>query len=277
MALDVEASDVIRLVLQFCKENGLTNSFAALSSETQVSLNTVDSVDLFLRDVQDGRWDLVLPQVTHMRLPKRKLEDLYEQVAVETIESAEFDAAKSLLRESFVMTEMRVAQPERHNALERLLERAVAGKLELHNAYPNGSSREKRRNAVAKALQGEVTTAPPSRLLALLGQALKWQKQNGTIKPGDALDVFRGEQRLTVVSTEETFPTELHRTIKLGKKNHAESVVCSPDGQTLAVGSADGFIELYDWNTGKLRLDLSYQVCIARFPNPGTLVADCPE
>jgi WD40 repeat-containing protein SMU1 len=158
-----------------------------------------------------------------------------------------------------------------------LLERAVAGKLELHNAYPNGSSREKRRNAVAKALQGEVTTAPPSRLLALLGQALKWQKQNGTIKPGDALDVFRGEQRLTVVSKEETFPTELHRTIKLGKKNHAESVVCSPDGQTLAVGSADGFIELYDWNTGKLRLDLSYQVCIARFPNPGTLFADCPE
>lgn len=258
MALDVEASDVVRIVLQFCKENNLTQTYAALAEETQCALNTVDSVEGFVGDIRNGRWDLVLPQVATMRLPKRKLEDLYEQVAVETMESNEVDAARALLRESVTMTTMRAEQPERHARLERALERAVAERLDAASAYPDGSSREKRRTAVARALESEVSAAPPSRLLALIGQALKWQTHAGSLRPGDAFDVFRGEAR-AVVDEEERCPTDLSAIIELGKKNHAEAVAASPDGRSLAVGSSDGFVEVYDWATGALRMDLPYQ------------------
>ena len=258
MALDVEASDVVRIVLQFCKENNLTQTYAALAEETQCALNTVDSVEGFVGDIRNGRWDLVLPQVATMRLPKRKLEDLYEQVAVETMESNEVDAARALLRESVTMTTMRAEQPERHARLERALERAVAERLDAASAYPDGSSREKRRTAVARALESEVSAAPPSRLLALIGQALKWQTHAGSLRPGDAFDVFRGETR-AVVDEEERCPTDLSAVIELGKKNHAEAVAASPDGRSLAVGSSDGFVEVYDWATGALRMDLPYQ------------------
>lgn len=88
---------VIKIILQFCKENSLTESFNAIQvcvlwqptlhasanppqNECKVSLNTVDSLETFLSDINNGRWDIILPQMALLKLPRRKLEDLYEQV-----------------------------------------------------------------------------------------------------------------------------------------------------------------------------------------------------
>jgi len=67
-------------VLQFCKENSLQQTFQTLQNECQVSLNTVDSLETFTSDINNGRWDALLPQVAQLKLPRKKLEDLYEQV-----------------------------------------------------------------------------------------------------------------------------------------------------------------------------------------------------
>jgi len=74
------ARSVIKVILQFCKENGLSESFNAIQNECQVSLNTIDSLEGFVSDINGGRWDVVLPQVAQLKLPRNKLEDLYEQV-----------------------------------------------------------------------------------------------------------------------------------------------------------------------------------------------------
>ena len=252
--LDVDALDVVKIVLQWAQESGLEQTADALARETKTALNAVDDIDVFRRDVLNGRWDAVLPQLAKLRLPKNALEEAYEHVTLEMCELGERDTARAILRQSHVMRVMKEEQSRRYGRLEHYVS---ATSFAAEDAY-GGTTKEKRREKIAEALCREVVVVPPSRLLALLGQALKWQKSTGALPPGAAFDLFRGQIPMEE-EEEEQCPTTSHKRIKFSKKSFPECATFSPCGGMLATGSADGFIEIWDPYSGKLRKDLKYQ------------------
>lgn len=193
--MDVSGKDVVRLVLQYLKESGLTQSARALQEESGVKVNSLDDPEGLAADIRGGRWDAVLEQVSGLEIAAARLCDLYEQVFVELLELRELETARVLLRQAAPFRFMSETQPQRFRGLERL---ATTAAFDPRDYYASlYTTREKRRAQIAARLTESIPASRPSRLLELLGHALRWeQHEHDALFAGTASSTTGGDASL---------------------------------------------------------------------------------
>ncbi len=76
----IKLFSVIRLIVQFLKENRLNDTAARLQTESNITMNCFEDREEFKRALLDGKWDLVLHQTRNLILSDETLHLLYEQV-----------------------------------------------------------------------------------------------------------------------------------------------------------------------------------------------------
>lgn len=54
MEIEVDSTDVIKLIMQFLKENNLEKTLDVMQQETKVSLNTVNNLNELCTNIQHG-------------------------------------------------------------------------------------------------------------------------------------------------------------------------------------------------------------------------------
>ncbi|CAN0518071.1 unnamed protein product, partial [Ectocarpus sp. 12 AP-2014] len=101
-----------------CQENNLTKTLRALQAESSVCLNTIDNLDNLMSDINHGRWEAVMPQVSSLSLPLAKLVAVYEQLVLELLEMRELDVAREILRTADPFLQMKKEEPDRYLRLE---------------------------------------------------------------------------------------------------------------------------------------------------------------
>lgn len=106
---------------------------------------------------------------------------------------------------------------------------------------------------------------PRSRLMSVVSSALKWEEHCGNFSSGNSsYNLLLGqvplETSFTLLETRK-FPKNCYKSVKLPSGSYAESVGFSPNGAFFIVGTADGFLEVWNPLEGSLRTDLPYQTC----------------
>ena len=200
-------------------------------------------------------WGLVLDQIANISLSKELYFDLFEHIFYELIELNEIDCAKELLYKSVPLIKLKNENKDRWDCLNYFI--FTPDKFNP-NEYYKYNNKTNSRIKLINDINKELIQIQPSRLLSIITQSLKYQKISGVLSRGSTYNLLNNDKAMSKYSINEKVIHKYTNIIEFGN-NTPLCCMFSPNGEHLVTGSSDGFIEIWDYNTGKLRSDIVSQ------------------
>jgi WD40 repeat protein len=244
----------IKHILMFLKDTGLNESFAKLIEESGVSYNWVKQPEKLSKAIIDDDYGVVFAELDHTSVPLDILMDVYECACFHLVSGYEYDAALHLLLNSLSAPELKKEYETRYYALLQSIKSRTPLQLLGNSSYLD------RKTDISNRIIKYLEKAPPS----------IFTSNHTLIIPADKEKMAQSD-----------YVQDLGNYITLKEESKAECM--DINGDLVAIGTADGFINILNSVTLQVPKELSYQeqnpmvnskrVISVIFSNDGKLLA----
>jgi len=253
----IAETDLVLVVAQFLKELKYFETLKCLEQESLVPFVVTEDKNRIVNAARERKWTVVLQEMKQVSLSPKLVAFVHEQIILDLCLSGDHETAKAIFLKSNALSQLKEGERDRYNALIQTIQQKqkVREGLKLES------------DKLARLLEEELVEAQPSELLRLIGDACKWKKLNSEWPSKGLISRTTARRAKTLIkqveeerASEDTSPaSKCFHSISFGSSSYAEHVAFSPDGTSVVTGSVDGFVELWNPSSGKLRTDLEYQ------------------
>lgn len=227
----MEGGIAIKHILMFLKDTGLHASFKKLVEEAEISYNWIKDPEKLVSDLKEDNYAQVFVDLDYLCIPFEIIMDIYEIACYYFVQAHEYDAALHLLLNSQSAPLMKKEFDSRYYAyLQSIKNRAPL--LLLGNA-----TYQDRKADITKRLLSYIEKAPSS-----------------IFAEGNKPTVEVAE----VITEKAEYAQRIVNFIQL--KEEAKAECCDICANMLAIGTSDGFVQIYDTEQLSIPSELSYQV-----------------
>eukprot|EP01132_Coremiostelium_polycephalum_P009326 gene9326-11436_t len=254
--------DIIRMIIQYLQDEGYTSSLMTIQDEANVKFSEhvykISQMKKMKKAILEGDWNEVEKLCTKNTFKNHQsfLYAVYKQAYLELLEKQEYQKAFNYLTKRLKPLEGRQNNADEFKDLCYLLTCRSVQEVPSFKQWDGskGTSREKLVEQFQSMLELENTKStgalfrvPPHRLLSLLKQAVTYQIEFGRYHP----KVMPRIKSLLDDYSCFVLPNSLRASLN-GHKKNVKCVEFIGNGLSLASGSSDNTIKLWNTETGSL-------------------------
>jgi hypothetical protein len=261
--MDIDFSEILKLILQFLSENNLTRSFETLLAETGMTFNLIADAETLQANIHKGNWQTVLQATSHFHYEtEAEIVEIQHAIISDLIADEQIEAARFMFQNLVKKHQLNTKFKHKYESLNAMFTAHQHHFLKKTSRSDSSDMfRMKSRQDIARIILSKSEVLEKSLLVEHLTKSLLYTESIQSKAQLPSKVSLLKPLLVPLVDPEDACLDLVAKVVSYKNDKAYPSVIeLSPDGMILAVGNSDGLIELLD----SIRLDLSSKAMYQR-------------